>query len=841
MKLNPLLLIACCAGLASSSWAQGQAPLPHVLGFSHIAVKARDVEASVAFYRDFLGFAEQGRLMNLPPKNDTLQLAFMKICEDQWLEIFDASHLKPEADRLYQIALHVEDAEVMRARLEAENVGANGRPVPKTVPRYQMKNANFSVFDPHRCHIETVQYLPEGRTIQDRGKFLPPSRISERIISVRAAADDGVASLHFYRDILGFRESGRTPAAARQPERIRLRLQDSTDTVELVFAAKVEPHFTFAVPDVAKARETLEHSAYFPTYGKPIEIRFGEDYQRYILLLDPMGVEVELREAPAARPLISLDASSRLVCRPFNDVGDRIPDFSYCGYRGGGVALPAVPEAKVLKPSGGDDAAAIQSAIDEIARLPKTAGGPRGSLLLKKGRYAVGAPITIKESGIVIRGEGSGEDGTVLVATLRKQHSLISIGSTSESRKDDAGPASDSTAQFRILDDYVPVGAQSVHLDTKDRRPGDVIELVRPGTAEWIHEIGMDQIPIGNNPKEKTRQWTPKEYTFVFERTVLRVEPGTVFFDAPLPQSFDRKYGGGFVRRSQAPRRVSECAIENLRLVSEYDQTVTTSVYHTIATLDNPPAAYVSDEQHGWNGISFGAARDCWVKNVTAVHFGYSHTSIGRSARNITVLDSTCLDPVSTIAGSRRYSFNIAGSLNLVMRCQARNGRHDFVMHNQAAGPNAFVDCEAAEAWATSEVHHRWAMGTLFDNIKVSGRGAGMFAVNRGNMGTGHGWAGNITVFYNCEAPVIMVSQPPTGQNFIIGVRGFQPVDAKSQSARIKPQSKEILPAREGIAQGGGFIESPDAVAKPRSLYLAQLRDRLGQPAIEAVTEAWQQ
>lgn len=43
--------------------------------------------------------------------------------------------------------------------------------------------------------------------------------------------------------------------------------------------------------------------------------------------------------------------------------GDHIVDFSYAGYRGGGVALPAAPVAETLTPSGADDTAALQSAL----------------------------------------------------------------------------------------------------------------------------------------------------------------------------------------------------------------------------------------------------------------------------------------------------------------------------------------------------------------------------------------------------------------------------------------------------------------------------------------------
>src|ERR1043166_9344258 len=42
--------------------------------------------------------------------------------------------------------------------------------------------------------------------------------------------------------------------------------------------------------------------------------------------------------------------------------GDRIMDFSFAGYMGGGVAIPTVPVKATLTPSGNDDTAAIQSA-----------------------------------------------------------------------------------------------------------------------------------------------------------------------------------------------------------------------------------------------------------------------------------------------------------------------------------------------------------------------------------------------------------------------------------------------------------------------------------------------
>src|ERR1051325_10594925 len=61
--------------------------------------------------------------------------------------------------------------------------------------------------------------------------------------------------------------------------------------------------------------------------------------------------------------------------------GDRIMDFSYAGYMGGGVPLPNVPVKKTINPSGGeDDTALIQGAIDEVSKLP-LANGFRGAVL----------------------------------------------------------------------------------------------------------------------------------------------------------------------------------------------------------------------------------------------------------------------------------------------------------------------------------------------------------------------------------------------------------------------------------------------------------------------------
>jgi len=85
----PLVVLS---SLTAASVAFAAEKPPRILGISHVEVKASDVAKSVAFYRDFLGFAEQGRLNYA--NDGLLMLAFMKVSDNQQTEVFDASKLK---------------------------------------------------------------------------------------------------------------------------------------------------------------------------------------------------------------------------------------------------------------------------------------------------------------------------------------------------------------------------------------------------------------------------------------------------------------------------------------------------------------------------------------------------------------------------------------------------------------------------------------------------------------------------------------------------------------------------------------------------------------------------
>ncbi|MDB5085721.1 MAG: peptidoglycan-binding protein, partial [Bacilli bacterium] len=108
--------------------------------------------------------------------------------------------------------------------------------------------------------------------------------------------------------------------------------------------------------------------------------------------------------------------------------GNRIPDFSYAGFKGGGVLLPKAPVKQTVSPSGSnDDTTVIQQAIDAVGKLSIDANGLRGAVLLEPGTYHIAGTMQMNQSGVVLRGSGSGQGGTLLIAE-GKTRTVLTLG-----------------------------------------------------------------------------------------------------------------------------------------------------------------------------------------------------------------------------------------------------------------------------------------------------------------------------------------------------------------------------------------------------------------------------
>ena len=107
-------------------------------------------------------------------------------------------------------------------------------------------------------------------------------------------------------------------------------------------------------------------------------------------------------------------SDGKLVYVP-DEQGNTILDSSHAGYGGGGVAIPTVPVKETIWPVAGDNTDNVQAAIDKVSALPLDKNGFRGAVLLRAGYYKMATSVTIKASGVVLRGEGSGDTGTILI------------------------------------------------------------------------------------------------------------------------------------------------------------------------------------------------------------------------------------------------------------------------------------------------------------------------------------------------------------------------------------------------------------------------------------------
>lgn len=460
-----------------------------------------------------------------------------------------------------------------------------------------------------------------------------------------------------------------------------------------------------------------------------------------------------------------------------DEKGNTIPDFSRVGYHSGDEPLPLVPVVKEIFPTGtGNDQDHIQAAIDELAGRAPDQQGFRGALLLKKGTYMIPGSIRIGASGIVLRGEGDDSSGTRLLSTADTQVSLIQVAGQGQI-------AEERGTRVKITDDYVPVGATSFFVeDARHFRAGDPVIVLRPGTAEWISDLQMDRIA----ERPGTKQWQPEQYDLRYERTITRIEGKRIYIDNPVVMAMDAKYGGGELYRYTFEGRIRHVGVEHLYCESAYERD--------------------TSENHAWTAVSFGKVAHGWVQHVTARYFGFACVNLQRSARNISVLNSNCLEHKSIITGSRRYSFNNDGQLNLFMNCHATDGRHDFVTGAVTCGPNAFVHCSARRTHADIGPHHRWASGTLYDNIITDGE---INVQDRGNWGSGHGWAGVTQVIWNCTVKRAAVQNPwASGSNYCIGLKG------EKYEGRLKGRP-------DGEWEGRN---TPGLT--PASLYLAQLQAR---------------
>jgi len=465
---------------------------------------------------------------------------------------------------------------------------------------------------------------------------------------------------------------------------------------------------------------------------------------------------------------------------------NRIMDFSWAGYKGGGVPLPTVSVQQTLSPSGGDDTSAIQNAINAVSALPLDAHGFRGALLLVPGTFNISSQLNINASGVVLRGSGSGSGATTINMTGTAGFLAISVtGSGSRSTSNTAN----------ITDSYVPAGTNTLNVDnTAGFNVGDTVVINRVATSAWIHFMGMDTLTHGGVPQT----WISPGSTFHTDRVIAAISGNTITVDAPITDSFDATYLGtpvGTISKYTWPTRISQSGVEHLRILAP----VGTTVYSAIA-MDNIIDGWIQD-------VVGQETQNAFDININAKQVTEDHV-----INNVTTTQTRS-------AGTADFSIN--GTEVFVNQCQS-NGTGDWPLITAAmgTGPAAVLNFSTTQQAGISP-HQRWYTGLLADSSSLPNAPSGTPGIayrDRGNFGSGQGWTVGWAVAWNVNTPFLLLQQPPGTDNWCIGCVGTE-ISASE-------------PGGNGTLLPDGIFESTGKHVTPASLYLAQLCDRLGPAAL---------
>lgn len=485
---------------------------------------------------------------------------------------------------------------------------------------------------------------------------------------------------------------------------------------------------------------------------------------------------------------------------------NRIPDYSYAGYKNGEVDIPDISVEVALSPGAGDRTADIQAAIDQVEAMAPDADSIRGAVLLEAGKYLVEGTLTIEKSGVVLRGAGDGKNPAYNTILYRNDPNndltIIELGVNSS--WDNNGNKIAGT-EIDITTGFVQAGADSFDVaDASTYSVGEHIVVYHPDSEDWLAAV-----EYGNTgTHDDADPWAHGEVEVKYDRYITAISGNTITIDAPVFMHLDKSLSQSYIYKvdDSALSLVKNSGVEKVRI--------------TVAT--NGPYK----EDHAVDFIKLKGVENCWIGEITGLHFRRALVSCGRTTRT-TIYNCKALEPHSKVTGSRRYNYFMgdAAQLILVKNNFSTRGRHDMTCGGSGRfastnSGNVFHNNKVFNTYADSDNHVRWYQGTFHDmNEWIDPLTSDDVVLSFGNRGHWSGQAGYTSVFataWNCKTNYekFNVQGVPTGQNYAIGCHA---------------DTIGNFPLRSfmGVAPDA-YIEGTNVAGIfPRSLYLAQLRQRL--------------
>lgn len=470
---------------------------------------------------------------------------------------------------------------------------------------------------------------------------------------------------------------------------------------------------------------------------------------------------------------VKLGADNKLIYKK-DEKGNKIMDFSGAGYMGGGVPLPDVPVKITLLPrSGEDQTTTIQNAINEVALMPLV-NGFRGAVLLMPGTFDISNTINLNVSGVVLRGSGSGNGGTVINWKGGVKKVCFNMSGNGNYVV---------TNSVDIIDSYVPSGADFFNVsDASSYSKGDKVLIYRTVTKEWISFMKMDLLVRNDKPQI----WIKEGNRIITDRTIESVSGNMVALDVPLTDCFDSQYLGipvGTMVKYTFQGRIEQVGIEHLKIIAPASAT---DIYGAI-NMDN--------------------IIDSWIRNIVSLE---THNAfvVKNKAKRITLDSIVNNNSIPQTVPAHPATFSLTGTQILLSNSES-NGKGAWAVVTQSVGtgPIVILNFKSTQNYGIAP-HSRWTTGVLADNCYLPEAIEGLSFRNRHIAGSGHGWTTGWSVAWNVITPKFLSSQAPGTTNWIIGGVG-------TKTSRIRYGDED------------GIYDYFNTNVVPQSLYLQQLKERL--------------
>ncbi|KAF9357627.1 hypothetical protein BGX34_009284 [Mortierella sp. NVP85] len=469
------------------------------------------------------------------------------------------------------------------------------------------------------------------------------------------------------------------------------------------------------------------------------------------------------REAKLVHPTVPDDLTSPLSHVAYNHQGDHIMDFSMVGWNEGNTDIPNTKDIPVIERlwprqeadselNKGDDTDRIQSALDRVSQATEN---------------------LVQRNQVIPTGS----------LALYRKRSVQDLAATRDSTGKEDQMLEDT--DILVVSGYTPVGfslaLDATYFEDVGLAVGDQVVVTRVGNDHWVKDIGMDDF---DNDKKGVKPW--KKMRGRMHRTIraLNQRTGIVRLDAPLPIWIRRQYGGYVTKYKD--RKIRALGIQFLDMV--FPRNIGTTQEMLDEKGRGSKDYRFSDEIFANYALRMNRACHMYITHAISAFF-HNFVSLGTNVHHVTLDSIVHSYPDEMLSGQSAFQLSVS-----------------FIDSKRSMLGKPYQPM--ALDFAPGEVgpHMKFCTGILVDQGVTD---ESIQTVNRGDMGTGQGYAGANSVVWNSRAREGILTHRAGGfQNFVIS------------SEDLEAEDRQPWDSHGWKGHLGGEV-------LPESLYLRQLADCL--------------